>query len=73
MSGEQVLGEQYANTMSQTESVRTAATNKLKILEKHPGFGVTTLKLLTYQSANAAVRQAAAIYFKNFIKREWVS
>jgi len=47
------------------------ATEKLRMGESHGGFGIALLQLLQNEAADPPVRQAASIYFKNYIRRSW--
>lgn len=58
--------------LTQTLSPNTeAAERQLRAAEICPGFGLVLLELLRDGSINQGVRQAGAIYFKNYILRLW--
>jgi exportin-2 (importin alpha re-exporter) len=69
----QELVGQLTGTMSPDAQARNAATQYLKAHEQAPDLAVSLLQVLAEGSVDLAVKQAAAIYFKNLIMREWVS
>eukprot|EP00403_Amphidinium_massartii_P029859 CAMPEP_0178390178 /NCGR_PEP_ID=MMETSP0689_2-20121128/10510_1 /TAXON_ID=160604 /ORGANISM="Amphidinium massartii, Strain CS-259" /LENGTH=939 /DNA_ID=CAMNT_0020010675 /DNA_START=68 /DNA_END=2887 /DNA_ORIENTATION=+ len=48
-----------------------AAEQQLRAVEVRPGFGLLLLELLRDASIALPARQAGAIYFKNYLKRQW--
>ena len=63
-------------TMSPDAAVRKPAEEYLKSVEGQQGFGILLLTLLGNEAnagdpTQAAVKVAAAITFKNYIKRNW--
>ncbi|KAF2397121.1 Cse1-domain-containing protein [Trichodelitschia bisporula] len=48
------------------------AEETLKAQEKAPGFSVALLHIVADASCSPSVRLAAALFFKNFIKRNWI-
>ncbi|CAK9060214.1 unnamed protein product [Durusdinium trenchii] len=48
-----------------------SAEQQLRAAEVQPGFGLVLLELLRSGSVDTSARQAGAIYFKNYIKRQW--
>lgn len=66
---------QMAQLLQQTTAPNTqtmkAATEQLRAAEVTPGFGLVLLQLLQGASVDDATRQAGAIYFKNYVKRQW--
>ena len=59
-------------SLSPEGGVRKPAESSLRQLEGQPGFAILLLRLLGPASpAEANVKVAAAIQFKNFIKRNW--
>jgi exportin-2 (importin alpha re-exporter) len=67
---------QLAQLLSQTANpantqAMQAATEQLRNAEVKSGFGLLILKLLTDASVDPGARQAGAIYFKNYVKRQW--
>jgi len=52
-------------------STQKNAAGKLAALELQPGFGFNLLVHVTAQDAN--VKMAAAVYFKNYIKKYWTA
>ena len=40
--------------------------------EKKPRFSLALLQIVANESYSSTVRLASALYFKNFVKREWV-
>jgi exportin-2 (importin alpha re-exporter) len=59
------------NLLLQTLNPNTqkSAEGKLQTLETQPGFGFNLLNYVT--SPDLTVRMAAAVYFKNYIKKYW--
>jgi len=49
----------------------TLAEKYLDEADGTPNYGLTLLQLLTADSADDVVRVAAAITFKNFVKKNW--
>ncbi len=49
-----------------------AALTALKGLEATPDFSTALLRVVSAAAVEAPVRQAAATYFKNLVKRAWV-
>lgn len=49
----------------------TPAEEHLTSAERHPGYSVLLLQLLTLNGIDPTVQQAAGILFKNFVKRFW--
>jgi len=66
---------QLAQLLTQTVAGNTqgmqAAEQQLRAAEIKPGFGLILLDLLRDNSIAAGARQAGAIYFKNYIRRQW--
>lgn len=48
------------------------AAFNLSQVEVQPGFSLALLKLISDGTADGTLRMAAAIYFKNYVKRHWV-
>lgn len=48
------------------------AAFNLSQVEVQPGFPLVLLKLISDETADGTLRMAAAIYFKNYVKRHWV-
>ena len=47
------------------------AEKYLETVEGTANYGILLLQLLTLESASSIIRTAAAVTFKNFIKRNW--
>ncbi|KAJ1548033.1 importin-alpha export receptor, partial [Nowakowskiella sp. JEL0078] len=58
-------------TLDQSPSIRKQAEAKLISLEQQPGFSLALLELVQVDSTNDLIRYAAALYFKNFLKKSW--
>ncbi|EGF77368.1 hypothetical protein BATDEDRAFT_36049 [Batrachochytrium dendrobatidis JAM81] len=52
-------------------ATRKAAEQQLISSEQVPGFSILLLKLIDNTAVDISVRFAAALYFKNFTKKEW--
>lgn len=63
----QLLGQTVAGS---TEGMKLAE-QQLRGVEIKPGFGLLLLELLRDNTVQPAARQAGAIYFKNYIRRQW--
>ncbi|CEI96204.1 hypothetical protein RMCBS344292_10370 [Rhizopus microsporus] len=64
------LKQQLLQTLNPTTQ-KEAAFN-LSQVEVQPGFPLVLLKLISDETADGTLRMAAAIYFKNYVKRHWV-
>jgi exportin-2 (importin alpha re-exporter) len=53
-------------------SLDTMRQSTLKAQETNPGFSLTLLQIVNTDSFPQATRLAAALFFKNFIRRNWV-
>lgn len=66
---------QLAQLLTQTVTGSTqgmaAAEQQLRTAEIRPGFGLMLLGLLRDSTVAAGARQAGAIYFKNYVRRQW--
>lgn len=47
------------------------AERQLKSLENEPGFSITLLHVIASSNLNISIRLAAALFFKNLMKRKW--
>jgi len=65
------LTQLLQQTVAGNPHTMQAATQKLRHAESSPGFGLMLLQLLREASVDAGTRQAGAIYFKNYIRRQW--
>jgi len=65
------IAQLLAQTISPDTQAMKAAEQQLRQGELQPGFGLILLELLRDASVNGGVRQAGAIYFKNFVRRQW--
>eukprot|EP00929_Paragymnodinium_shiwhaense_P111726 TRINITY_DN80014_c0_g1_i1.p1 TRINITY_DN80014_c0_g1~~TRINITY_DN80014_c0_g1_i1.p1 ORF type:complete len:959 (+),score=227.64 TRINITY_DN80014_c0_g1_i1:109-2985(+) len=65
------LAQLLQQTVSGNTQAMAAATQQLRAAELKPGFGLMLLELLRSASVDATSRQAGAIYFKNYVKRQW--
>eukprot|EP00929_Paragymnodinium_shiwhaense_P109893 TRINITY_DN76496_c0_g1_i1.p1 TRINITY_DN76496_c0_g1~~TRINITY_DN76496_c0_g1_i1.p1 ORF type:complete len:980 (+),score=200.37 TRINITY_DN76496_c0_g1_i1:116-3055(+) len=68
---QRMLATLLAQTLGAPGTLLKQAEEQLQAAEAHSGFGPTLLHLLQDQSIDGTVRQAGAIYFKNFVKRRW--
>ncbi|CAO3610336.1 unnamed protein product [Cunninghamella blakesleeana] len=53
-------------------STRKTAESTLSQIEKQPGFPLALVQLISDQNIDQTIRFTAAVYFKNYIKRNWV-
>jgi len=65
------LAEVLQFTLSADKEERKRAETYLESVESHQNYGLLLLQLLTTESAAPVIRTAAAITFKNFVKRNW--
>ncbi|BEJ11174.1 hypothetical protein CspHIS471_0105960 [Cutaneotrichosporon sp. HIS471] len=65
------LSKYLADTVSPDATTRRTAEDSLRKAEAQPGFLQVVLELVRSDSADAVVRQAAGVYFKNTVKRLW--
>lgn len=65
------LAQLLGATVSPDMQAMKQATDQLRQGELRPGFCIMLLEILRDASVNAGTRQAGAIYFKNFVKRQW--
>ncbi|CAJ1447658.1 unnamed protein product [Effrenium voratum] len=65
------LAQLLTQTVAGNMEVMRAAEQQLRAAEVTPGFGLVLLELLRSGSVEPAARQAGAIYFKNYVKRQW--
>ena len=59
-------------TLSPEQRTREQAEAFLKSGSTQPGFAMLLMRLLAAESAEAQIRQAAAVTFKNVVKNHWV-
>jgi len=61
-----------SQTLSHDSAIRRAAENNLSVAQKISGHPLTVLSLVASSDvANGAIRQAAAVHFKNIVKKGW--
>jgi exportin-2 (importin alpha re-exporter) len=65
----QEIGQLLQQSLNPTS--RKSAEATLREKEAQPGFSILLLHVVASQSLDEALRLAAALYFKNFIKRNW--
>ncbi|RKP13872.1 armadillo-type protein [Piptocephalis cylindrospora] len=71
MSDADRLYQLLSATFHADTATRSHAEEQLKQLHSSPGFLPLLLQILSADSADGAVRQAAAVYFKNRVKKDW--
>ena len=59
-------------SLSPDPAVRTQAEQFLKDGSVQPGFPMLLMRPLAAEGSDAAVRQGAAVTFKNLVKNNWV-
>ena len=67
----QVLVTYLNQTLSPNYDVRKPAEDYLMSVEKQAGYSILLLQLADSEQVEMPVRLAAAINFKNFVKRSW--
>mmetsp|Transcript_33790 Transcript_33790/g.100617 ORF Transcript_33790/g.100617 Transcript_33790/m.100617 type:complete len:935 (-) Transcript_33790:308-3112(-) len=65
------LAECFQKTLSPQREIIQQAEAQLKVAAQAPGFSVSVLSVVATEALDAAVRQAAAVSFKNHIKFHW--
>ncbi|KAM0791591.1 hypothetical protein ACM66B_006034 [Microbotryomycetes sp. NB124-2] len=65
------LSQVLTATLSADATTRRQAERELLQAQAHPSFGPSVLQLAQNAQANKAVRQSAALSFKNWIKANW--
>lgn len=65
------LSQYLSNTVSPDAATRRSAEESLRQGEAQQGFLQLVLQLVGADSTDMVVRQAAALYFKNVVKRLW--
>ncbi|CAE7469287.1 cse1l [Symbiodinium natans] len=65
------LAQLLTQTVAGNMEAMKVAEQQLRTAEVQPGFGLVLLELLRSGSVEVAARQAGAIYFKNYIRRQW--
>ena len=67
---DQAIASALAGSLDPTNAA--AAGAGLKQMESSPEFSTALLRLTSAPAADMSVRQAAATYFKNLVRRSWV-
>ncbi|KAJ1797735.1 importin-alpha export receptor [Coemansia sp. RSA 2399] len=65
------LAQSLHQTLSPTAQTRKQAESFLNAIEQTPHFVVPLLQLVNNDATDGNIRFAAALYFKNFVKRRW--
>lgn len=68
----QMVAQQLQRTLSPDSSVRQAAEQVLVNEENNPNYGIVLLTLVSSDVFPMEIRTSGSIYFKNFIKRNWI-
>lgn len=68
----QMLVKYLEQTLSPDRTVGRAAESYLESIEANPNYAILLLKLIDQKDVQMVIRVAAAVTFKNFIKRNWV-
>jgi exportin-2 (importin alpha re-exporter) len=58
-------------TSSLNPSQRKDAEQALKAAESSPAFSILLLQIVANPSSDSTLRLSSALYFKNFIRRNW--
>eukprot|EP00227_Mantoniella_beaufortii_P001487 CAMPEP_0197610596 /NCGR_PEP_ID=MMETSP1326-20131121/53688_1 /TAXON_ID=1155430 /ORGANISM="Genus nov. species nov., Strain RCC2288" /LENGTH=132 /DNA_ID=CAMNT_0043179129 /DNA_START=142 /DNA_END=537 /DNA_ORIENTATION=+ len=69
----QQLSACLAQSLSPDATLRTQAEGFLQAGTTSPGFSILLMRLLATETAEAQVRQSAAVTFKNLVKTHWVA
>lgn len=67
----QQLAQLLSDTVSPDTPTRKAAENNLNSAAQQQGFLLLLLETVRSDQASKVVRQAAGVYFKNVVKRQW--
>ena len=67
----QALVTHLKDTLSADYNVRKPAEDKLMSVERQAGYSILLLQLAESEQVEMPIRLAAAINFKNFVKRNW--
>ncbi|KAJ2785075.1 importin-alpha export receptor [Coemansia interrupta] len=70
-TSQEALASSLQQTLSPNAHERKQAEQFLDSIEQTPHFVVLILQLVNNQATNENIRFAAALYFKNFVKRRW--
>ncbi|CAG8538941.1 11296_t:CDS:10 [Paraglomus occultum] len=71
--GEQYFATILNGTLSPDQKLRKEAEDQLFSAEKQqPNFSIALLKLVANENIGLEIRFAAALFFKNYIKRNWL-
>ncbi|KAJ2344154.1 importin-alpha export receptor, partial [Coemansia sp. RSA 2671] len=70
-ASQETLASSLQQTLSANAQERKQAEHFLASIEQTAHFVVPLLQLVSNQSTDANVRFAAALFFKNFVKRRW--
>ena len=65
------LSQVLQYTLSAEKSERKQAESYLESVESTANYGVLLLQILTADATSDVIRTAAAVTFKNFVKRNW--
>ncbi|KAJ2725564.1 importin-alpha export receptor [Coemansia sp. Benny D115] len=68
---QEALASSLQQTLGHNAQERKQAEQYLLSIEKTPHFVVPLLQLVNNQATDSNLRFAAALYFKNFVKRHW--
>ncbi|UZJ56806.1 hypothetical protein CBS101457_006126 [Exobasidium rhododendri] len=69
----EALYQCFSSTLDPDPNTRRAAELELRKMEPQPGMLPSALQLLSRQDVDVSIRQAAAVYIKNRIRRAWDS
>ena len=67
----EVVATYLTQTLSPEYAIRKPAEDYLLSIEKQPNFSILLLQLADSELIAVNIRLAAAINFKNFVKRNW--
>ncbi|KAJ2785708.1 importin-alpha export receptor [Coemansia javaensis] len=70
---QEALAQSLQQSLSANAQERKQAEKYLGSIEQTPGFVVPLLQLVSNEAGDATVRFAAALYFKNFVRRRWAA
>ena len=69
----EAISVKLQETLSPDANVRKTAEKYLQSMESTTGYGVLLLSLVSNETKNEVIRTSGALYFKNFVSKNWVT